>query len=241
MTKTVILIAGFVFVAASAARAQAPAAQPDTGVYISAGVGGQPQTRSFGSSTSFTSFSETGKYDINQKIGAGFLFDLAGGYQFMNHVSVGVSLWNARSKSAASAAASLPDPVFFGRFANVSAASDDLTQSALGVNLFVTYSVPVGTRFDLALSGGPTIVRTRLDATTVTVTAASQKIALSTDSQSKTSAKAGNAGVDFTYRVSAVYSVGLFARYAGGAVDLPAVANLKVGSFQTGGLIRYRF
>jgi hypothetical protein len=169
------------------------------------------------------------------------LIDIGGGYQFMKHVAVGVSVWTARSKSAASAGAIIPDPVFFGRFTTLSAEGQDLKQSTLGVNLMVTYSLPIAGRFDLALSGGPTVVRTRLDASRAIVTANSRTLTLESERQSKTSAKAANAGLDFTYRANEMYSIGFFARYAGGEVDLPAVSKLKVGSLQTGGLIRYRF
>ena len=37
------------------------------------------------------------------------------------------------------------------------------------------------------------------------------------------------------------YSVGGFVRYAGGEVDLPSVAKLKIGGVQAGGGIRFRF
>jgi len=235
------MIAGLLWSGASAAQAQT-APTPEKGPYVSLGVGGQPQTRSFGSSGTFSSFNETGRYDLNQKIGAGVLFDVAGGYRFTQHLSAGASVWSARSKSAASAAAAIPDPVFFGRFTTVSATNEsDLTQATLGVNIFVTYTTPVAKRFDVAVSAGPTIVRTKLDTSSLTVTPNSQKITLATDSQSKLGAKAGNIGVDFTYRVNGRYSAGFFARYAAGELDLPAVKNLKVGSVQTGGLIRYRF
>jgi len=43
------------------------------------------------------------------------------------------------------------------------------------------------------------------------------------------------------HAVSSMYSVGVFGRYAGGELDLPAVKKLKVGTAQAGGLIRYRF
>lgn len=245
MTKTMIrvpAIAALVLSGMSAAQAQTLTPKPETGAYVSLGVGGQPQTRSFGSSGTFASFNETGRYDVNQKIGAGVLLDIGGGYRFTKHISAGVSVWNARSKSAVSAAASIPDPVFFGRFTTVSATGDsELKQSTLGVNIFVTYTMPVADRFDVAVSLGPTIIKTKLDAGGATVTPNSQKITLTTDRQSKMGAKAGNVGVDFTYRVKPMYNVGFFARYAGGELDLPAVKNLKVGRVQAGGLIRYRF
>src|SRR5262245_15401989 len=116
---------------ALSARAQTPPAAPrETGAYVSLGIGGQPQTRSFSSSGTFTSFNEAGRYDVNQNIGAGMLFDVAGGYHFNKRLSAGASIWNARAKSAVSAAAAMPDPAFFGRATTVTATNDsDLRQS----------------------------------------------------------------------------------------------------------------
>lgn len=245
MTKTMsstALIAGLLLTGASAAQAQTLTPQPETGAYLSLSVGGQPQKRSFGSSGTFSSFNEQGRYEVTQNIGGGVTFDVGGGYQFMKHLAVGASVWTTRSKSAVSAAASIPDPVFFGRFTTVTVQGDkELNQSTLGVNLSVTYTSPVADRFDLAVSLGPTIIRTKLDVGTVAVTPNSQTVTLSNESQSKTTAKAGNFAVDFTYRVNELYGVGLFARFAGGEADLPARKALKVGGLQFGGIVRYRF
>ena len=63
-------------------------------------------------------------------MGAGVLFDVGGGYKFAKHLAAGLSVWNTRSKSAAAAAASIPDPLFFGRFTTVTpTAVDELKQS----------------------------------------------------------------------------------------------------------------
>lgn len=245
MTKTMnrtIVIAGLLLTAASAAQAQTLTPQPETGAYISLGAGVQPQKRSFGSSGTFTSFNETGRFEINQNVGAGFLFDVGGGYQFLKHLAAGVSFWNVRNKSAVAAAASIPDPVFFGRFTTVNAEPDeDLTQSTLGINLQVVYTMPLADRFDLSIGIGPTIIRTKLEVATLTVTPNSQTVTVGTQSQSKTTAKAGNLGVDVTFRANEMYNIGLFARYAGGEVDLPAFAKMKVGGVQAGAIVRYRF
>jgi Outer membrane protein beta-barrel domain len=245
MNKTATLvpmIAGFMLMAASASQAQTAAPQSETGAYVSLAVGGQPQKRSFGSSGSFSSFNETGRYEVIQNVGAGVMFDIGGGYKFAKHLAAGLSVWSTRSKSAAAAAASIPDPLFFGRFTTVTpTAVNELKQSTLGVNVFVTYTTPVADRFDLAVSLGPSLIKTKLDVAGATVTPNSQNIALTTDSQSKTTAKAGNFSLDFTYRLTSMYSAGVFARYAGGELDLPAVRKLKVGTAQAGGLIRYRF
>ena len=47
-------------------------------------------------------------------------------------------------------------------------------------------------------------------------------------------AKGGNAGFQGTYLFTPRYGVDVFARYAGGVGDLPAVSNVTVGGFQTG-------
>lgn len=235
------MIAGFMLMSASASQAQTAAPQPETGAFVTLGAGGQPQRRSFGSGGAFSTFNETGRYEVIQNVGAGVLFDVGGGYKFAKHLAAGLSVWNTRSKSAA-AAASVPDPLFFGRFTTVTpTAVDELKQSTLGVNVFVTYTTPIADRFDLAVSLGPSLIKTKLDAASAIVAANGQTVTITTDRQSKSTAKAGNFTLDFTYRISSMYSVGVFGRYAGGELDLPAVKKLKVGTAQAGGLIRYRF
>jgi opacity protein-like surface antigen len=241
MTKTVILMAGLVLIGASAAHAQSAASQSETGAFLTLSVGAQTQKRSFDSGGTFTTFNEVGRYQVAQNIGAGALLDLGGGYQFTKHLGVGLSLWTSRSKSAAAAGAAIPDPLVFGRFTTVTTDNSDLKQTTFGANLFLTYTTRVANHMDLAISLGPTVVRTKLDVGGVTVTPSSQTIAFATSSQSKTTAKAGNLGLDLSYRVNSMYSVGIFARYAGGEVDLPAVQKFKVGATQAGALIRYRF
>jgi hypothetical protein len=245
MTKRMncaVLMAGLLVTGASAVNAQTLTPQPDTGAYVSVALGGQPQRRSFGNSGTFTSFNETGRFEVNQNVGAGFMFDVAGGYRFAKHFGAGVSLWSVRSDSAVSGAASIPDPVFFGRFTTVTPTPiNDAKQTTLGINIQFIYTMPVGERFDITVALGPTIARTKLDVGTLSVPANSTNVTLATESQSKTTAKAGNVGVDFTYRVNAMYSAGLFARFAGGEADLPALPKTKVGGIQVGGLLRYLF
>jgi Outer membrane protein beta-barrel domain len=245
MTKNMrhlTVIAGLVLAGASAVQAQTLTPQPETGAFVSIAVGGQPQKRSFGSSGSFPSFNEVARFEVNQNVGSGSLFDIAGGYQFMKRLAAGVSVWRTGNKSAVSAAASIPDPLFFGRFTTVNANSQsDLSQSTLGINFDLIYTMPIMDRFDLAVSLGPSIIRTKLEVGTVAVTANSRTITLSTEDQSKTTAKAGNLGFDFSYRMNEMYNVGAFVRYAGGEVDLPAITKMKVGGVQAGGIVRYRF
>jgi len=245
MTKTMnnmALIAGLLLTGASAVHAQTLTPRPETGAYLTVAAGGQPQKRSFGSSGTFTSFGETGRFELNQNVGAGFLFDIGGGYMFMKHLGAGVSFWNVRASSAVSGAASIPDPVFFGRFTTVTPnPENELHETTLGVNLSVVYTMQIAEKFDLAVSLGPTLIRSKLEVGTLQVTPNSTTVTLSTQSESKTTAKAGHLDVDVTYRANEIYGIGLFVRYAGGEVDLPSLPKAKVGGLQLGGIVRYRF
>jgi len=245
MTKTMnnmALIAGLLLTGASAVHAQTLTPQPETGAFLTLAAGGQPQKRSFGSSGTFTSFGETGRFEVNQNVGAGFLFDIGGGYMFMKHLGAGISVWSVRSSSAVSGAASIPDPVFFGRFTTVTPTPEnDLHETTLGINVQVIYTMPIATKFDLTIGLGPTIIRDKLEVGTLAVAPNSTTVTLSTASESKTTAKAGNLSVDVTYRANEVYGLGLFVRYSGGEVDLPSLPKAKVGGLQLGGIVRYRF
>jgi hypothetical protein len=244
MTKTMRIAAvmvGLLATAASAARAQTLTPQTEGGPFISLAVGGQPQTRSFSSSGAFSSFNEVGRFQINQNIGRAIMVDVAGGYRMGEHLGFGVSVWTARAKSAVAASASIPDPLFFGRFTTVTLSDDDRKASTVGVNLFVMWTQPISDRFDATVTVGPTVTRTSLEVGAITVAPNSQTATLSFDTQSKTSAKGGNIGLDLGYRYNEQYTFGIFVRYAGGEADLPAAPKLKVGGLQAGGIIRYHF
>src|SRR5262245_48814272 len=244
MTKRMHLAAavvGLLAAGASTAGAQTLNPTPETGPFLSLSAGGQPQTRTFGSNGTFTVFNETGAFNVNQNIGRGFVIDVSGGYLLSRHLGVGAGVWFARSKSAVAASARIPDPLFFGRFTTVTLDDEDQKLSTVGINFMVIWTQPISDKFDVTISLGPTITRTSLDVGSIVLGPNGQNPTLAFESQSKTTAKGGNLGLDLDYRVNEQYSVGLFGRYAGGEVDLPAVEKLKVGGLQVGGIVRYRF
>src|SRR3954463_4315872 len=74
MAKTIriLSIIGALLTIAPAVRAQTPT--PEGTYFVTVSAGGQPQTRTFDSSNTFTSFGETGRADTNQAVGGGFVF-----------------------------------------------------------------------------------------------------------------------------------------------------------------------
>ena len=95
-------------------------------------------------------------------------------------------------------------------------------------------------KIDVAFSAGPSFIHVTQQLATVTVPAGTQNATASQETQAGTAIGA-NVGFDGTYMFTPRFGVGLFARYAGGSVDLPAVSGLRVGGFRTGLGFRTRF
>lgn len=244
MNKTmsiIAVVAGLLFTETSAARAQTPTPPSSGGTFLSIGLGAQGPIRTFSHSSTFVSFNETGTVDGNQNVGRGFVVDVTGGFQFSDHAGVAIGLWTASAKGDAAATASIPDPLFYGRFTTVSMDASDLKQLSVGLNLQFVWTMPVAARIDLALFGGPTVIYVRQEIGSIAVEPNTANASLSVVRESKTTAKAGNAGVDLRYRISEHYGADVFVRYAGGQADLPSAQNLDVGGVQIGGGVRYRF
>jgi hypothetical protein len=245
MTKTTTIIAmitGFALGTAITARAQTPATTPaDPNMFISVSGGGQFQSRTFSESTTFSLFGDTGTVNANQTVGSGFVFDASVGYRLWRRLSVAVGVSTFRGSGAAAAVVAVPDPLFFNKpKIKTFSPSDygDLSQTDTAVNFQVVWIKPLTNKLDLWLFAGPSVIRVKQEIASATETA---NAVAAIKSESASTAKAGTVGADLSYRLNERYSVGGFVRYAGGEVDLPSVAKLKVGGVQAGGGVRFRF
>ena len=214
---------------------------PELPGFITLSAGGQLQSRTLNDTTSFGLFNELATVSATQQVARGFVFDIGGGYRVWNHVSIGLGIWTLHASGDATVAAVIPDPLVFGRPTTASLVVTGATQTAVGVNFQVLYAWTVADNLDVSFFIGPTIVHVTQDLASVAVASGSQTPTGSLASESATSAKAGNAGIDVTYRMNRRLGVGLFARYAGGEADLPSVPKLKVGGVQAGAGLRVRF
>ena len=242
MTKTTTIIAMIgALTLGTALTAQAQTAPYEPVMFVNISVGGQFQSRDFSSVATFPLFDETGTVTANQTIGSGFVFDATAGHRFARRFAgaIGVSTFNGSGEAAS--VASIPSPLFVGKptIKNFSPEDyGDLNQTNVAINFQVVYMWPLSDRFDLQLSGGPTIIHVSQDIASATP---EENSTATIESQSATSGKAGNVGVDLAYKLNNRYGVGGFVRYLGGQVDLPAVENFTVGGVQAGGGIRIRF
>jgi hypothetical protein len=227
--------------AAAPLYAQSTLMSPEGTYFINLSVGVQPQERTFGTSSTFVSFNENGATQTTQNIARATFFDITGGYQLTKRFGFGLGIWGARSDSAVSAAATLPDATLFNRFQTVSFSADDLSQLTTGFNVQFLVRQPLGDRLDVTLSLGPTLLYVRQQVGRVEVTPNTMNAVLEPVTESKATLKAGHAGLEVAVRLRDGIGVGVFARYAGGEVDLPSVPKLKIGGTQAGGGLRFRF
>lgn len=240
-TTTIIAVIGVLTLGSSfTAHAQTPSPS-DRNMFVSVSAGGQFQSRTFSSSTTFTLYGEPGAVAANQTVGAGFVFDASAGYRLWRRLSVAVGVSTFRGNGAAAAVAAVPNRLFFGK-PNIKTftASDygDLSQTTAAINFQAVWMRPLTDKLDLWLSLGPSFIHVNQQIASATETLDALP---ATNDESANTAKAGTAGVDLSYRLNERYSVGGFVRYAGGEVDLPSVPNLKVGGVQAGGGIRFQF
>ena len=243
MKKTTTIAALIALIALTLGSALTAHAQTtaDTTMFINVSGGGQIQSHEFSSTSTFSLFNETGTVNANQTVGNGFVFDAAYGYRVYRrlYVAGGISTFNGNGSAAAVAA--VPSPLFIGKPTNKTyEPSDfgDLSQSNIAFNFTAVWIQPVTDKIDVSIFAGPSVIHVNQDIASVTETEAATATAVS---ESATTGKAGNAGVDLSYKVNDRYSVGAFVRYLGGEAELPSVSTLKIGGTQVGGGIRYRF
>jgi hypothetical protein len=238
-TRLIAITAALGFIGAPMAHAQGAAA-PDTKLFGSISAGGQLQSHEFSQETTFTLFDEQGSVAANQTVDSGFVFDASVGYRLRNNFAVGIGFSTFNSSGEAAALASIPNALFGGKPTVVAfGPSDygDLSQTTQSVNFMAMWMMPLTSRFDLTVFGGPSIIHVNQEMASVSTDSATA----AADSQSGTTGKAGIAGVDVTYRLTGRYGIGGFIRYAGGSVSLDSVDDLTVGGVQAGGGIRFKF
>jgi hypothetical protein len=225
---------------AVASTVTAGAQTTGSGPYVDVNAGAQPERRTVGYATALRVLDEPASAASTQTIGGGAVFDVGVGYRRANRVALGVSVSAFSRSSTATLAATVPDPVFYNAFTTLNTSTAGLRHTEIGIHPKLSWFVPIGEKIELALSGGPSVIRVTHDVPAVTVTIASRSVAVTADRESGT-AIGGNAGADLIYRATPRFGLGFFARYAGGRADLPSIRRLAVGGLQAGAGLRLRF
>ena len=241
INKVCGLVAGLALFVAPHASAQAPS--PSTSKFFaSLNLGGQLASRTLDMSSSQTVYDETATLNASLPIGKGLVTDFGGGYRVWDNVFVGLTISIFSTSDDASYTASVPDPLFFGRFKTVTGSVTGLGHTEVATLPELIYSRALTNKLDFVGKIGPAIIHLSQDTVgSFTVPPGTQDVNVTTSSESATGTGI-NVSVGANYNVTERYAVGGYLRYAGANVKLDASPDdQNVGGMQIGGGIRVNF
>jgi hypothetical protein len=244
-----VLVGGALLIGTGSAAAQGSG--PFETAYAHINVGGQSGSHDLTQQGSFPQYDEAALFTSTTSVGGSPIFDIGGGYRVWGErLYAGISITHAADKSNANVTGSIPHPKFFDQFRAVTGQAMGLEHSDTGFHLQAVYRVPVTTKFDVAISVGPSIfnvsqevvqgltIAEQGDPTTGVVLTGVTK------EKVKDTTVGFNIGVDGTYLFTERLGAGAFLRWAGASAEIEGSAGtvkLDVGGVQIGAGLRLRF
>lgn len=133
--------------------------------YVTFGVGMQAQSPKFGYDFATTLFDETAKaaLDIPGKRAA--TFDIAGGVRVVQNLGVGLTYSRYSTERTATLSTTIPSPLFFGESSSIER-QIPLQRGEDAVHVQAIYRIPIATKLNVGVFGGPTFFRCRDDVVT---------------------------------------------------------------------------
>ena len=219
--------------------------------YVSINFSYRVGDRDFQERLSDTVFGEEATYTVDHTSGGGGEFDIGGGIRVWRNLAAGVAVTSFSTADGAAITGSIPHPLFFNRPRSPTFARTDLEYAELGVHIQAAWVLPLTEKISLTVAGGPSFFS--VDQGLITSVTKAPELGAPFDvveiaSAAATSVSAtgvgGNAGIDITYLVTETLGGGLFVRWTGGSVDVPAgsgTQSIDVGGTQVGIGLRARF
>ncbi|MGH9371668.1 MAG: outer membrane protein [Vicinamibacterales bacterium] len=211
--------------------------------FVNVNLGGQSGSRDLTTDSTFELYAEQGNLSTTQEVGGGALFDFSAGYKVWRNLALGMGYSRTGSDSDVAIAAAVPDPVFFDRLRNLTAAATGADHSENAFHIQGTWVMPVTDTLDVSFSAGPTIFNVSQDIpSAITVNEPGPTLASTTIVDASETTLGFHFGADVNYFFTPRFGAGLLARYSFGSVEFD-VANdsISVGGFQIGAGLRYRF
>lgn len=214
------VVAGLTLAAAKDAAAQKPW---EDRVYMNIGFGVESGDSTMADTQPLTIYEETGSAATTSTFTSGSLFDGGVGFRVWRNLSVGVSYHQEQNEADVSISGSAPHPIFFNTPRSFTETAPNATRKESAVHAQFGWMVPIGTRFDFLVFGGPSFFRLQQEVVSgVAITevgAPYTSVAVTRIRElRKKSATGYNVGVDMTYIAWQNDSVrlggGLFVRYA---------------------------
>ena len=248
ITRVAVLAVGIAGLFPLEAHAQLAALEGRVSIHVN----GAYQTRSerFQGTLTFTAYEEQARFLGTHDIDGGGLFDAGASLRVWRRLAIGATYSQLSSRDVTGVAGSVPHPLLFDRLRDVSPQTVRLRHRERVTDIQVGWTVPLGDRFDLTLTGGPSVfnvthgVVTGIDVTEIGPPFTSVHVNDVASREWMANRVGVNIGADMAYMATARIGVGFFVRYAGASIDLPTAegrVSLDVGGVRAGGGIRVRF
>lgn len=238
--KKIVLTAALTVAAATPALAQGRV--QDRG-FVNVNALLQTATRDAQVSGAFPLYDEEVTFEGRREIGSGPVLDLSAGVRVWGDFGVGVGFSRFKDSSNVEITARVPDPLIFDNPHEQVVNAGELKHAEAAVHVSAIWFVPVTTKFDVAVSVGPSHITVQQDTITISEANVAPGTATLNDvsrAEVSESTIGFHAGVDLNYLVTPRIGAGLLVRYLTGSTDI-AGANVDVGGLQVGGGIRVRF
>lgn len=251
VSQVLMIGAGLIALTASQADAQLPVWTDRAFLNVNGAVQSKSGTDLSATST-FQQYDEQGSATTTQAIETkGGTFDISGGARVWRNFGLGLGFSTISSTGQGTVSATLPHPLYYDRPRSATASITDLNQKQRAIHMMALFVLPIGERFDVAVSAGPTFFSLEQDTfvnpqmSEVGPPYGSVTLVSATKVTTTKNQVGFNVGADVTFRIMKYVGVGGFIRYAKTDVtftpDGGVAVTVPVGGMTAGGGVRLRF
>ncbi|MEO8682422.1 MAG: hypothetical protein ABI665_25460, partial [Vicinamibacterales bacterium] len=232
-TVTTLMFVALLVALSQNAAAQTPAPAPASGwedrAYINVNWGVESGNTDFTDTKSFSLYEETGTLTSTSSFSSGSLFDVAVGIKVWRNLSVGAAYHQEGNIAPGSISGTVPHPIFFNAPRTFTTTVEGLERKENAEHLVIGWTVPIGSKLDIMVFGGPSFFRLQQDVVSDARVAEAgapftQVIVQPTVETRKKSVLGYNAGADISYLFWQNDAVrlggGVFFRYTAATTDI---------------------
>jgi hypothetical protein len=253
MNKSVVVffLACGVFAGSTQDAVAQMATSTDRG-YINVGWGVESGSSAMTDTRTSTIYDESATITSSSSFTSGSLFDVGVGVRVWRNLTVGAAYHQEQNDTDGTVTGSIPSPIFFNRPRQLSA-TEALNRKELATHLVFGWMVPIGSKFDVMVSAGPSFFRitqdTVSDVTPTETSSGFTTVGASIDTTERSKSVTGyHVGVDATYILWSNDSIrvgaGGFVRFTQASTDIEMLTtsqptDLGGVQFGFGGRIRF--